>query len=97
MIEGFFALIFGLISGVMGLFWLMISAASLALLWAVILPFALLWGWMLARILQRAGYSGWWALIGFTPLLPLAVWIFAFSSWPAAARTVVLMPPERRY
>ena len=93
MIEGFFALIFAL----MGAVWGLVVLASWGFLLLLFIPFALLWGWMLARILTRAGYSPWWALIGFTPLLPLAVWIFAFSSWPAAARTVVLMPPERRY
>lgn len=91
MIEGFFALIFGLLGGV----WQIIVTASVALLFSLFVPLALLWVWILARILQRAGYSGWWALIGLTPLLPLAVWVFAFSSWPAAQRTVVLMPPER--
>lgn len=91
MIEGFFALIFGLLSAVWGI----VMLASTALLLGLFIPMALLWVWVLARILQRAGYSGWWALIGLTPLLPLAVWVFAFSSWPAAQRTVVLMPPER--
>ncbi len=93
MIEGFFALILSL----MGAVWGLVMLASTALLFILFIPLLLLWGWMLVRILQRAGYSGWWALIGFTPLLPIAVWIFAFSSWPAAQRTVVLMPPERRY
>ncbi len=91
MIEGFFALIYGLLSGVVQI----VVMASAAVLFSLIVPFVLLWVWMLARILQRAGYSGWWALLGLTPLMPLAVWIFAFSSWPSAQRTVVLMPPER--
>lgn len=91
MIEGFFALIFG----VLGAVWGLVALASTALMFTLFVPLALLWVWMLARILQRAGYSGWWALIGLTPLLPLAVWIFAFSSWPVAQRSVVLMPPER--
>ncbi len=91
MIEGFFALILGLLGGI----WQIILMASAALLFTLFVPLALLWVWILARILQRAGYSGWWALIGLTPLLPLAVWVFAFSSWPAAQRTVVLIPPER--
>jgi uncharacterized membrane protein YhaH (DUF805 family) len=38
----------------------------------------------LIRILQRAGYSGWWVLVGLVPGLNLAgLWYFAFGPWPA--------------
>lgn len=35
------------------------------------------------RIVQRAGFSGWWALITFIPVVNLlALWYFAFAQWP---------------
>jgi hypothetical protein len=36
------------------------------------------------RILQKAGYSGWWALITIVPLVNVIMFlVFAFSDWPA--------------
>ena len=41
----------------------------------------------LVRIVQRAGYNGWWALIMFVPVANLlALWYFGFGPWPADAR-----------
>jgi hypothetical protein len=35
------------------------------------------------KIVQRAGYNGWWVLIIFVPIANmLAFWYFAFSPWP---------------
>lgn len=35
------------------------------------------------RIIQRAGYSGWWVLLSFVPLVNfVALFIFAFKEWP---------------
>jgi len=40
--------------------------------------------WIYARIARKAGFSGWWSLIMFVPLVNLAmVWVFAFVKWPA--------------
>jgi hypothetical protein len=37
-----------------------------------------------AVILDRAGLSKWWTIAFFLPLLNLvALWVFAFSHWPA--------------
>jgi uncharacterized membrane protein YhaH (DUF805 family) len=34
-------------------------------------------------ILRKAGYSGWWCLLGFVPIVNIVmVWVFAFSDWP---------------
>ena len=34
-------------------------------------------------IVRKAGYSGWWCLIGFVPLVNLIMfWVFAFAKWP---------------
>jgi uncharacterized membrane protein YhaH (DUF805 family) len=39
------------------------------------------------KILKKAGYSGWWVLLLFVPLVNvIALWIFALSDWPALAR-----------
>jgi uncharacterized membrane protein YhaH (DUF805 family) len=39
--------------------------------------------WLPVRILHKAGYSGWWVLIGFVPLVNIVmVWVFAFADWP---------------
>jgi uncharacterized membrane protein YhaH (DUF805 family) len=36
------------------------------------------------RILHRTGHSGWWSLLLFVPLANwIALWIFAYVSWPA--------------
>ena len=60
----------------MGLFPLLIGVA----LFAVFL-------WLEVRVLRRAGYSGWWVLITFVPLVNIVmIWVFAFSTWPATRR-----------
>jgi hypothetical protein len=39
--------------------------------------------WCYVRIIRRAGYSGWWALILLVPVVNLVmIWVFAFSTWP---------------
>ena len=36
------------------------------------------------KILHKAGYSGWWAILWFIPIVNIVViWIFAFAQWPA--------------
>ena len=38
----------------------------------------------LVRIISKAGYSGFWALIVFVPLVNIIMlWVFAFSRWPS--------------
>ena len=35
------------------------------------------------RILNKAGYSGWWILVGFVPVINLIMFfVFAFADWP---------------
>lgn len=35
------------------------------------------------RIIQKAGYSGWWILVALVPVLNLVMFlVFAFSRWP---------------
>ncbi|VAW82498.1 hypothetical protein MNBD_GAMMA13-213 [hydrothermal vent metagenome] len=39
--------------------------------------------WLNVRILNKAGYSGWWAAILFVPVVNIImIWVFAFSKWP---------------
>jgi|HubBroStandDraft_1064217.scaffolds.fasta_scaffold126335_4 uncharacterized membrane protein YhaH (DUF805 family) len=40
-------------------------------------------------ILRKAGYSGWWCLLGFVPIVNIVMlWVFAFATWP-----VLRQPP----
>ena len=35
------------------------------------------------KILNKAGYSGWWVLIGLVPIANIVMFlVFAFSDWP---------------
>ena len=37
----------------------------------------------IVMILRKAGYSGWWVLILFVPLVNIIMlWVFAFANWP---------------
>jgi uncharacterized membrane protein YhaH (DUF805 family) len=39
--------------------------------------------WMNTRILNKAGYSGWWCLITLVPIVNVVmIWVFAFADWP---------------
>lgn len=36
-----------------------------------------------AVILGKAGYSRWWVILAFIPVVNIiALWIFAFATWP---------------
>jgi uncharacterized membrane protein YhaH (DUF805 family) len=36
------------------------------------------------KILSKAGYSGWWVLVGLVPIANVVMFVvFAFSDWPA--------------
>jgi uncharacterized membrane protein YhaH (DUF805 family) len=35
------------------------------------------------KILHKAGYSGWWCILAFIPLVNIIfLWIFAYADWP---------------
>jgi bacteriorhodopsin len=39
------------------------------------------------KIIKKAGYSGWWVLTMFIPLLNfIMLWVFAFARWPVEER-----------
>jgi hypothetical protein len=44
--------------------------------------------WLFALVIKKAGYSGWWVLLGLIPFVGLiSLWIFAFSRWPVDDQT----------
>ncbi len=39
-----------------------------------------------AKILSKAGFSGWWSLLAVVPIVNLiCLWVFAFVRWPVEA------------
>jgi hypothetical protein len=40
-----------------------------------------------ALVIKKAGYSGWWVLVTFIPLVNLIMlWVFALARWPVEER-----------
>ncbi len=55
--------------------WLITLVIMLLILLIYIIP--------VVTILRKAGYSGWWCLIVFVPLVNIVMlWVFAFAAWP---------------
>lgn len=49
------------------------------------------------QIMLRTGFSQWWALLVLVPVVNLiALWIFAFSSWPRQASEPGKVLPDQR-
>lgn len=43
--------------------------------------------WFVAKILNKAGFSGWFSLLSLVPFLNIiALWVFAFVDWPNVDR-----------
>jgi hypothetical protein len=39
--------------------------------------------WLGFRIVQKAGFDGWWVLVLLIPVVNIImIWVFAFSRWP---------------
>lgn len=56
------------------------AVSILIVLYAVVLVVFI---WAYVRIITRAGYSGWWVLIGLVPLVNVVMFlVFAFKEWP---------------
>lgn len=66
----------------------------------ILLVIAAIYGpvlWLCSRILGKAGYPARWVLILLVPLVNvLMLWVFAFSTWPAEARTRDTGAPTQR-
>jgi uncharacterized membrane protein YhaH (DUF805 family) len=49
----------------------------------IILAIILLPIWFISKILNKAGFSGWFLLLSLVPFLNIiALWVFAFVDWP---------------
>jgi hypothetical protein len=54
-------------------------------LWHLLIFLALMFLYIFpaTRIVQKAGYSGWWAVLLMVPFVNIAMlWVFAFAPWP---------------
>ncbi len=57
------------------------GAGVLVLIYLVFLVLFIV-GWV--KIISKAGYSGWWVLLGLVPLVNVVMFlVFAFSEWPS--------------
>ncbi len=55
--------------------------------WVIVLPILIVAIWLPVRILHKAGYSGWWVVLGLVPIVNIVmVWVFAFADWPRLKR-----------
>jgi uncharacterized membrane protein YhaH (DUF805 family) len=55
--------------------------------WLIIIAIILAMFYPYIRILRRAGFSGWWFLVMFVPIVNMVmIWVFAFAKWPAVDR-----------
>lgn len=86
-----------ILSFIIGLLVWLLNLVSSALFFLLILPLALMALFVQMRILNRAGLSGWWALLSlFPPAWIVGVWLFAFSRWPAEDDPAIeIIPPGR--
>jgi uncharacterized membrane protein YhaH (DUF805 family) len=51
--------------------------------WLIVMLVLALYLVPVVKILQKAGYSGWWCLIVFVPLVNIVMlYVFAFANWP---------------
>ena len=55
--------------------------------WLVALVFIVIYAIPLVKILNKAGYSGWWLLLTFLPIINfIMLYVFAFADWPSLRR-----------
>ena len=56
--------------------------------WVMFAIYLIVTGIPTARILARTGYSRWWTLLNFIPLVNIvALWVLAYRRWPAVDRS----------
>jgi hypothetical protein len=52
--------------------------------WIILLLVAWIFAYPMAKILQRVGFSGWYALLWLVPLVNIVMlWALAFMKWPS--------------
>jgi hypothetical protein len=55
--------------------------------WTILAIYLIVTGIPTARILARTGYSRWWTLFYFIPLVNIvALWVLAYRRWPSVDR-----------
>ncbi|TFW16899.1 hypothetical protein E4L96_15495 [Massilia arenosa] len=55
--------------------------------WLIVLILFVAFVFPYAKIIRKAGYSGWWVLVMFVPLVNIiAIWAFALLDWPVTQR-----------
>jgi hypothetical protein len=55
--------------------------------WLILLVVLSIWVIPAVKIVQKAGYSGWWVALAIVPLINIVMlWVFAFADWPSLAR-----------
>ena len=51
--------------------------------WILVVVVLFVYFYPAIKILHKAGYSGWWCVLWFVPLVNIIMlWVFAFASWP---------------
>lgn len=51
--------------------------------WLMVVIWLVGFGWPIAKILKRIGFSGWWTAIAFLPLINIVgLWVLAVTKWP---------------
>jgi uncharacterized membrane protein YhaH (DUF805 family) len=67
-----------------------VGVVLIVLIFLVALPL-----WFFGRALRKAGFSGWWALLGLVPVVNIVMlWVFAFAEWPALPGSGSVPPRE---
>jgi uncharacterized membrane protein YhaH (DUF805 family) len=61
----------------------MVMGAFSGLYWLIMIAVTVIWLIPAIKILHKAGYSGWWCLLLFVPVVNIVMyWVFAFARWP---------------
>ena len=51
--------------------------------WLVLMLFLVLPAWLFSRIVVKAGFPAWYAVLGLVPVVNvIALWLFAYARWP---------------
>jgi hypothetical protein len=54
--------------------------------WLIVVLYIALLVVPIAKILSKAGFSGWWSLLAILPIVNIiCLWVFAFVRWPVPA------------
>jgi hypothetical protein len=52
--------------------------------WIVVIVIAAIYFIPTIKILNKAGYTGWWSVLSLIPLVNIIMlWVFAFADWPS--------------